>query len=1481
MRIFLTLTIVFCAGFLPAMSRAQGAAGSEVEALVGACLGQTRTPCETRAASYVMQSKINETARLTEIVNAAYTDVCAGLMPPAQALEVLRASSLPVNVREAARAFDQQARRCPNAKQVAINALEWLPSVSQRNLLLSLLLREQGSCDAACQRRSATLFDPNDARNADEMLIYARRIIETARPSDPLFLETLAQLEKMARLAPRTQQTGLQLALIPFYAQTGQREPLLDLLNRLPRKILNDGPYAQGLRATVSGFEKLTSDLKWDQALSILDALPPSQPQRIQRARVLAEITACRDDCARAAIAGIEAVAGEDADATQALLALVLKFEQVPKVLFDLGLEASGRQLLALDRDLRRVAMITSVEVNETPRILELRAQKGSISAKRARLELRNPTGCGSGCYQSAIAALRALVGQDYGATIALSEIVLEDYQGRLSEQALVRSGLSRLSALALTQAQRGRVAVLKARLEIENPAGCSQTCRSQALAGVRPFVGVDISATLAFASIVLGDFVGFEGEAATARQGLNALNPNLLTQKEQGQAASAFAELLIKDPSGCNSACEARAFQSLSPLVGRDAEATLSYGTIILSNIVDYQDQIDRAVEGLERLEPSLLTRKNQSRAAVTIAKLLLRHPQGCGSSCQRRAFGAIEGWIGQDLGASLAFGELVLEDYVARESLAERAIDGLQALDVRRLEPSEQGRAAIMTARLRVQAPNGCSQQCRRDAETRVRPFLGQDLQTTQNFAELVLSNYQALEALSAEAQRGLKALENRQIPTAKRATLATLDFRLAVENPEGCNSSCAQSAENTLAPFLGQALAPTLVFADAVLSEGSVFRSRREKALSVLEGLNRDRLQRSEQGEVALKIADLLLEDPQGCPQTCENKAFRGLRPYLGVDRATTLGFADRVLNSVRGAPSLYSDAALPLTNGTRPLDLVLQPSSRTIDKLSALNPEDLQLWHREAVSALRSLREDTLTFEQRALRAAVLAELNLRAPAQCQATCRSDSLTLWNGYLGRDPAASLRFASLVASDLNRLNKRRYALLDELEVLNWAWDQPDRVSADVRDLLADVIDPLLPQAQDYYTQALKALANIPLSRLTFEQEGALAASRFTLRVAQPGACDLACLDQTFAATKRFLGIDVGTTLRVAQTAYGDPRTKSRYSDTLSSALNRLVEGPRALKLQEGERLIIASLRLTSGETCAFACRRAAIGLLEPVLGDHLPSALQYGRWVLTHLPLEKGATAIRALDQLADDPLSIDDRIEVTSLANALKDAQACNRSCAEASLKRWAQLAKNAEEAALEYARQIDGRLDLDQNHAQSALAALRAMDAQSPTLSLGARAERLRRIKSLSVQVGIQPPENRLLAISGLLNAKAPIPAAQPVKGLVKSSIPACALQTFEAAITPPAQFKDDMPRFEVLPASCKIAALQALLTALGFPTQPDGLFGPASRRQVSAAFKDAGIEKKLKDDFEDWMLIELMRARTQAIRPAMALLQGG
>ena len=95
MRIVLTLTIVFCAGFLPAMSRAQGAAGSEVEALIGACLGQTRTPCETRAASYVAQSKINETARLTEIVNATYTDVCAGLMPPAQALEVLRASSLP------------------------------------------------------------------------------------------------------------------------------------------------------------------------------------------------------------------------------------------------------------------------------------------------------------------------------------------------------------------------------------------------------------------------------------------------------------------------------------------------------------------------------------------------------------------------------------------------------------------------------------------------------------------------------------------------------------------------------------------------------------------------------------------------------------------------------------------------------------------------------------------------------------------------------------------------------------------------------------------------------------------------------------------------------------------------------------------------------------------------------------------------------------------------------------------------------------------------------------------------------------------------------------------------------------------------------------------------------------------------------------------------------------------------------------------
>ena len=95
---------------------------------------------------------------------------------------------------------------------MAINALEWLPSVSQRNLLLSLLLREQGSCDAACQRRSITLFDPNDARNAEEMLIYAGGSLKRPRPTDPLFLETLTQLEKMARLAPRTQQTGLQLA---------------------------------------------------------------------------------------------------------------------------------------------------------------------------------------------------------------------------------------------------------------------------------------------------------------------------------------------------------------------------------------------------------------------------------------------------------------------------------------------------------------------------------------------------------------------------------------------------------------------------------------------------------------------------------------------------------------------------------------------------------------------------------------------------------------------------------------------------------------------------------------------------------------------------------------------------------------------------------------------------------------------------------------------------------------------------------------------------------------------------------------------------------------------------------------------------------------------------------------------------------------------------------------------------------------------
>lgn len=1481
MRIIFTLVLSIFASLIPVTSHAQGAASSEIEALVGDCLGQTRTPCESRTEAYVTRFKLNETTRLIEIANATYTDVCAGLMPPIQGLKVLRSSSQPVSVGEAARAFDQQARRCPISKQVAISALEWLPSVSQRNLLLSLLLREQGSCDAACQRRSKALFNPDDARNAEEMLIYARRIIETARPDDPLFLETLAQLERMARLAPRSQKSSLQLVLVPFYAQSGQEENLIKLLNRLPRKTLNDGPYAQGLRSMVTGYEKLTSDLKWESALRILDALPPSQPHSIQRARVLSNLTACREDCARAAIANIETAAGDDAGATKALLALVLKFEQVPENLFDLGLEVSRRQFVALDADLRRASLVTTLDANETPRIIELRAQKGAISALRARLELRNPVGCGAVCYQSATAALRALSGQDYRATIALTTIVLDDYPGRQSDQALVRASLKNLSGLALTQKQRGRVAVLNARLDIENPAGCSQTCRSQAIAEIRPFVGVDIAATLSFASIILGDFAGFEEEATTARAGLNALNPNLLTQKEQGEAASAFAKLLINDPAGCDNACESRAFKSLIPLVGQDAEASLSYGQIILSNIVDYQDQIDRAVTGLERLDPDLLTRKIQSQAAVTTAKLLLRHPQGCSSSCQRLAFGALGSWVGQDLGASLAFGELVLEDYVARKGLADRAIVGLQALDQRRLEPSEQGQAAIMTARLKVQSPNGCGEKCRQDAETIIRPFLGQDLITTEDFAELVLANYQTMAALSAEAERGLVALENRQTSTAKRATLAILGFRLAIENPTGCDAACLKGAEQRIEPFLGQALQPTLVFADAVRDDGSLLRDQRGLALTALETLNKDRLKRSEQGQVALQIADLLLEAPQGCDTRCENRAFRGLRPYLGVDSATTLGFADRVLKSVRAAPSLYSDAALSLTTGTRPLNLVLQPSVRKIDRLSALEPEDLQLWHGEAVSALRGLRESALDFSQRSWRAAVLAELNLRAPGQCDANCRSDSLALWSGYLGRDPRASLRFARLVANDLKQLKARRFALLDELEVLNWAWGQPEQISSEVSELLDEATDPLLPQAQELYAQAIDALEGLPRSRLTFEQEGDLVATLFTLRVAQPKSCDLACLDQTFAASQNFLGIDISATLEVAETAYADPHTKLRYRDKLSSALDRLSEGPNALKLQEWDRVRLARLSLNRGETCDPACHRVAIGLLEPVLGDHLPSTLQYGRWVLSYLPLEKGKVAIRALERMAQDAISIDDQIEAISLSNALKDAQACDRRCSEASLQRWAQLAENAEPAALEYSRQIAGRLDLDQKHARSALAILLELDAQSPTLTFSNRAARLRHIKTLSVQVGVRPPRNRLLALSGILDSGAQTQSNRPPPNLVKSSIPACALQTFEAAITPPGQFKDDMPNFDALPAPCKIGALQALLTALGYSTKPDGQFGPASRKQVRAAFAESSLEKTPQRDFEEWMLIELMRANTQAIRPAMDLLVEG
>ena len=114
-----------------------------------------------------------------------------------------------------------------------------------------------------------------------------------------------------------------------------------------------------------------------------------------------------------------------------------------------------------------------------------------------------------------------------------------------------MRSGLTRLSALALTQAQRGRVAVLNARLDIETQRDALRPAEVRRWRGSDLLLAWISAATLAFASIVLGDFVGFEGEAATARQGLTRSIQTSLTQKEQGQAASAFAELLIKDPVG------------------------------------------------------------------------------------------------------------------------------------------------------------------------------------------------------------------------------------------------------------------------------------------------------------------------------------------------------------------------------------------------------------------------------------------------------------------------------------------------------------------------------------------------------------------------------------------------------------------------------------------------------------------------------------------------------------------------------------------------------------------------------------------------------------------------------------------------------------------------------------------------------------------------------------------------------------------
>ena len=184
----------------------------------------------------------------------------------------------------------------------------------------------------------------------------------------------------------------------------------------------------------------------------------------------------------------------------------------------------------------------------------------------------------------------------------------------------------------------------------------------------------------------------------------------------------------------------------------------------------------------------------------------------------------------------------------------------------------------------------------------------------------------------------------------------------------------------------------------------------------------------------------------------------------------------------------------------------------------------------------------------------MRANLLANLKIRDIQGCDEACREETIELWLPYIGKNKETTLSFASLVANDLSRIRTAERGLLDELQLFNWDYSNPESIQADLRAIFEREIGDPLPQASVLRDQALAGLQRLALPRLTFEEKVRALLSKLTLLEADPSACAQSCLQDAFNALTPYLGKSSITTLEIIQTVFGSDDDSVRKNGTFA---------------------------------------------------------------------------------------------------------------------------------------------------------------------------------------------------------------------------------------------------------------------------------------------------------------------------------------